>query len=64
MKAISVIVNWMLSLMALSIDTEHSPLWAVMLVVIWFACSTLLLKYADLRSWMDKFIKRYKIDEL
>jgi hypothetical protein len=54
----------MFSLMGLSIDTERSPLWAVMLMVAWFAGSSLLLKVADKRGWMNEIVKRYKLDEL
>ena len=64
MKAKLIIINWLLSLMSLSIDTEHSPLWAVMFMVAWFAGSSLLLKYADGRGWMNGFRKRFKMDEL
>jgi len=64
MKAKLILINWMLSFMGLCIDMEHSPLWAVLLMVGWFAGATLLLKYADKRGWMDDIVKRYKLDEL
>jgi hypothetical protein len=64
MKAKLIVLNWCLSLCGLSIDTEHSPLWAVLIMVGWFMLSTLLLKYADKRGWMNKLVKRYTLDEL
>jgi len=64
MKAKLICINWMLSFCGLSIDTEHSPLRAVLLIVAWFTGSTFLLWYAGKRGWMDEIIKRYKLDEL
>jgi hypothetical protein len=64
MKAKLILINWALSFMGLCIDTERSPLWAVLLMVAWFAGSSLLLKYADKKGWMNEIVKRYKIDEL
>ena len=64
MKAKLILINWALSFMGLYIDMERSPLWAVMVAVSWFVGSTLLLKYADKRGWMDCIIKRYKLNEL
>jgi hypothetical protein len=64
MKAKLILINWMLSFMSLCIDTERSPLWAVLLVAAWFAGSSLLLKYADRRGWMNDICKRLKMDEL
>jgi hypothetical protein len=64
MKAKLVIINLCLSFCGLSIDTERSPFWAVMLMVAWFAGSAALLNYADRRGWMDEIVKRYQLDEL
>jgi hypothetical protein len=64
MKAKLIATNWVLSLIGLCIDTEQSPLWAVILMFAWFTGSCFLLKYADKRGWMDKIVKRYKLDEL
>jgi hypothetical protein len=65
MKAKIILINWALSLCAVGcIDTETSSLLAVMLIVAWFVGSSLLLKSADKRGWMDKIVKRYKMDEL
>jgi hypothetical protein len=64
MKAKLILINWCLSVMGLCIDTEHSPLWAVLVVVAWFLLSSLLLKYADKKGWMNEIVKRYKLDEL
>jgi hypothetical protein len=58
MKAYLISINWALSFCGLCVDTENSPLWAVLLMVAWFAGSCLLLKYADKRGWMDKIMKR------
>jgi hypothetical protein len=45
MKRLLVLVNFGLSLMAVgSIDTEHSPLWAVFLMLGWFFGSAVWLK--------------------
>jgi len=64
MKAKLILFNLILSFLGLSIDTDHSPMWAVILMVIWFSASVLLLKYADRKGWMDEVVKRYKMDEL
>jgi hypothetical protein len=47
MKTNLIFINWMLSILGLSIDTERSPLWAVVIMFTWFAVSCFLLKYAD-----------------
>jgi len=64
MKAKLILTNWALSFMGLCIDTERSPLWAVLLMFGWFAGSSLLLWYADRRGWMNGIRKRFKMDEL
>jgi threonine/homoserine/homoserine lactone efflux protein len=64
MKACIILINWVLSFMGLCIDTEHSPLWAVFVAIGWFALSSWLMIRADRRRWMDKIVKRYKMDEL
>ena len=64
MKAKLILINWLLSIMGLCIDTERSPLWAFLLMVAWFAGSSLLLRFADRRGWMNDIRKRYKMDEL
>ena len=53
MRAKLILTNWTLSLMGLSIDTESSPTWAWILMLGWFASSTLLLKYAIGRGWVN-----------
>ena len=58
MKAKLILINWILSFTGLCIDTERSPLWAVLLMVGWFAGSSLLLKYADRRGWMNDIRKQ------
>jgi hypothetical protein len=65
MKAKLILLNWGLSLCAVGcVDMECSPLWAVLLLLAWFAVSSLLLKYADWRGWLTGIVKRYKLDEL
>jgi hypothetical protein len=64
MKAKLILINWCLSFCGLCIDTDHSPLWAVLIAVGWFFLSSLLLKYADKKGWMNEIVKRYKLDEL
>lgn len=64
MKAKLILINWCLSFFGLCIDMEHSPLWAVLIAVGWFFISSLLLKYADKKGWMNEIVKRYKLDEL
>lgn len=64
MKAILVLINFLLSFAALSIDTERSPIWAVLLVVAWFVISTLLIRYAFRKGWLgrDDYPKSTKED--
>lgn len=50
MKAKIILINWCLSFVGLSIDTERSPLWAVLVMVAWFFLSSFLLKYADKKA--------------
>jgi len=64
MKAAFIVINWALSFMGLTIDTDTAPAWAILIAIAWPAFSTLLLRYANRRGWMDKFVKRFKIDEL
>jgi len=63
MKAKLIVINWTVSFMGLCIDTEHSPLWAVTVAVIWFAASSLLLKYAARKGWTDKIVKHCNTNE-
>ena len=62
MKAKLILINWVLSFAGLCIDTERSPVWAVLLVMVWFGISSLLLRYADRRGWMDDICKRLKME--
>lgn len=64
MKTNLVLINWMLSFMALSIDTEKSSFIAVIIVFAWFAISTLLFLRAQKRGDFRNIEKRFKIDEL
>lgn len=63
MKAL-IITNWVLSFMALSIDTEASSFIAVMIVLGWFLASSLILIRAQKRGVFNQIEKRFKIDEL
>lgn len=55
MKACVILINWAFSFMGLCIDTEYSPMWAVLIGFTWFALSCLLVIHADGRGWLDKF---------
>jgi len=57
MKAKLILINWALSFTGLSVDTERSLLWAVLLMFGWFVGASLLLAYADRRGWMNDICK-------
>lgn len=57
MKTKLILINWILSFMGLSIDTENSSLIAVMIVFLWFMVSTLLLVRAQKRGDLKRFEK-------
>lgn len=57
MKTKLILINWILSFMGLSIDTENSSLIAVMIVFSWFMVSTLLLVRAQKRGDLKRFEK-------
>ena len=48
MKSLLIILNWLLSVCGLCIDTERSPLWAVLVCVAWFVVACWLMRYASL----------------
>jgi hypothetical protein len=54
MKGVLVSLNFALSLLGLSIDTNRSPIWAVLVVFLWFAASTWLLRVAYHKGWMKQ----------
>lgn len=64
MKAKLILVNFCASWAGLSIDTEHSPLWACLLAVAWFFVSGSLFVWATHKGYYKKIGKRFKIDEL
>ncbi len=64
MKSKIILINWMLSFAALSIDTEKSSFVAVMIVFAWFAISSIILIRAQRRGTLRKIEKQFKIDEL
>jgi hypothetical protein len=47
MKSLIIIINWLLSLCSLCIDTERSPMWAVLLCLVWFIVSCWATRYAS-----------------
>lgn len=57
MKSYLILINWLLSFIALSIDTERSHFLAVMVVFTWFAISTLVLVRAQRRGTFRKIEK-------
>lgn len=64
MKAYIILFNWILSFMGLSVNTETTPMWIVLILPAWFAGSSLLLTCTCRKGWMDKVVKRFKMDEL
>ena len=58
MKAILLTINWVLSLCALSINTDTAPLAAVFGVVAWFCISTLFVVRASKKGVFNKLYKR------
>lgn len=59
MKAKSVIIsiNWIFSMFSLSCS-ESTPLWIVFIFMLWFAISTLSIRYAFQKGWFNKIIKK------
>lgn len=64
MKSYLILINWMLSFIGLSINTEHSPLWASIAGIAWFVISSMILSKADKNGTMDQVKKKFKIEEL
>lgn len=64
MKSYLIMINWMLSFIGLSINTEHNPLWASIAGIAWFVISSVILSKADKNGTMDSIKKRFKINEL
>ena len=62
MKAKIILINWTLSFFGLSVDTCHSPVWAVMVMIAWFIGSSLLLIYANKHGWMKNVCREEDID--
>lgn len=63
MKAYLILINWTLSFMGLTINTEQSPLWAVLIGIAWFIASSILLIRADRKGTMDKLNKHFNMEE-
>jgi hypothetical protein len=40
MKSLLIILNWLMAFASMSIDTELSPLWAVVSCVAWFGVAS------------------------
>lgn len=51
MKGKLITINMALSFAGLSIDTNKSPLWAVVLIIAWFIASALLMNYTSRKGW-------------
>jgi hypothetical protein len=64
MKSKIILVNWIISWFGLTIDTEHSPMWASMVAISWFLISGWLFLRAEKRGDYKEIEKRFKIDEL
>lgn len=60
MKGKLILINWALSFMGLSIDTESSSLAAVMIMLTWFMISSFLL----IRAEKHGVFKQFKNNEL
>jgi hypothetical protein len=52
-----IIINWLLSFFSLCIDTEQSPLWAVLACGAWFAVSSLLLRFVRVKDVLRGIVK-------
>lgn len=59
MKLYVILINWLVSLFSLCIDTETAPLWVVVAVVAWFGISTRWLVGVE-----KELIKRFELEEL
>jgi len=57
MKSKLILINWMLSFIGLSIDTEKSSLVAVMIMFLWFIISSLILISAEKRGIFNQVKK-------
>lgn len=62
MKAKLIILNWCLSFSGLYVDTEKSTLVAVLLLFAWFILSSLLIRHAYNKGWLNSIISRHKIE--
>ena len=58
MKAYILMINWVLSLCALSVDTDTASLKAVLAIVAWFCISTLFVVRASEKGVFNKLYKR------
>lgn len=59
MRSKVILINWVLSFMSLSIDTEKSSLVAALIILSWFLVSTLLLIRANERGVFRKIEKHF-----
>jgi len=51
MKAILILINWLLSFTAIScLEMDHSSIGAILLILVWFVGSTLLFQYTHRRT--------------
>jgi hypothetical protein len=61
MKSYLLLLNWLLSLITLSVDTERTPIKIVLLLLLWFTLSTILLARADQQGKMEHLKNKFKL---
>ena len=54
MKGKLVLINWLISFMSMTIDTEQVQMWVSLTTLGYFVASSLLLKVAESRGWLRK----------
>ncbi|HPW66069.1 MAG TPA: hypothetical protein PLS84_03190 [Salinivirgaceae bacterium] len=52
MRQTLILINWIISVLALTIDAERSPMYAVLICVAYFIASSLLLLHAQRKGWI------------
>ncbi len=60
MKAYILIFNWVLSLCAISVNTDATPLMTVLGIVAWFCISTLFVVRASKKGVFNGLYKRFE----
>lgn len=64
MKAAILMINWVLSLCAISVNTETTPIMTVLGIVAWFCVSSLLIVRGGKKGVFDKIEKRLKMEDV